>query len=201
MLVVPAFVNIGVEAPRLDTDDSQFGFGDLYVMPLQLGWHGDRFDAQASYAFYAPTGRYAPDADDNLGLGMWSHELAAGATVYLDQSRSWHFATMGYYEIHTNKKDIDVTVGDVLTLEGGLGRSFASGAALGVAYYAQLKVTEDSGADLPLLVPFLAKNHVVAIGPEAVLLQGALSIRGLFEFGARTATQGFTFVAGLALPF
>ena len=38
-LIVPSFANTALEFPRLDVDDSQFGFADLYVVPFQLGWH------------------------------------------------------------------------------------------------------------------------------------------------------------------
>ena len=52
------FTNSSLELPRLDVDQDQFGLGDLYVVPFQLGWHGDRFDAIVPYGFFAPTGRY-----------------------------------------------------------------------------------------------------------------------------------------------
>lgn len=41
-----------------EVDDGQFGFGDLFVMPVWLGWHWPRFDLSAGYGFYTPTGRY-----------------------------------------------------------------------------------------------------------------------------------------------
>lgn len=199
-LIVPSFANTAIEFPRLDVDDSQFGFADLYVVPFQLGWHLPTVDVTTSYGFFAPTGRFEPGADDNIGLGMWSHELSVGATAYLDQAKSWHLATTAFYEIHSGKDGIDQRVGDLLTLEGGFGRTLANLSSVGLAYYAQWKVTEDSGDDLPLLLRG-QKDRGFGLGPEVNLLQGALVIRGLFEFGSRSSLEGFMFVASLALPF
>ena len=89
-VIAPSFANANLELPRLDVDVDQFGVGDLYVVPFQLGWHLERTDMTASYGFFAPTGRYEVGANDNIGLGMWSHELAFGFTQYLDrESCEW----------------------------------------------------------------------------------------------------------------
>ena len=40
----------------VEPDD--WGFNDLYVVPLYLGWHTPRADFIAGYGFFAPTGRY-----------------------------------------------------------------------------------------------------------------------------------------------
>lgn len=193
-----------IELPRLDSESGGVGISDLYVMPLQLGWHKPRADFIASYAFMAPTGRYNPGGDNNTGLGMWAHEISGGTTVYLDQKRTWNLSTLAAYEMHRKKRDIDIKVGDILTLEGGLGKTFLKGGLnLGAAYYAQWKVTADSGSDLPRLLQLFgvenAKNRSFALGPEASLvapkLEGQFNFRVLKEFGNSTATQGYAVVA------
>ncbi len=46
------------------------GFADMYVQPLNLGWHfGKRVDFNAGYAFMAPTGRFTAGASNNVGSG------------------------------------------------------------------------------------------------------------------------------------
>ncbi len=199
-LVVPAFTNTNLEIPRLDVDQDQFGFGDLYVVPFQLGWHWERTDMTASYGFYAPTGRYEPGADDNIGLGMWSHEFSVGVTQYLDDAKSWHAATSAFYEVHTKKRDTDLRIGDWLVLEGGVGKTFANGTSLGAAYYAIWQTTDASGADIPDLL-IGRKIRSFGLGPEVGLLQGALVIRALWEFGVQNTLEGFILVGSLALPF
>jgi hypothetical protein len=130
---------------------------------------------------------------------MWAHELSAGATVYLDENRAWHAATLAALEFHSGKKDSQAKVGTLLTLEGGAGRDFLEGAArVGLAYYAQWKVTDDTLQGLPSLLVH-GRNRVVALGPEVSLpvatkttLYGFVTARYQWEMGARTTTEGQT---------
>lgn len=195
-----AFVNTSLEFPRLDVEQSQFGFADIYVVPFQLGWHGDRYDAIASYGFFAPTGRYEAGADDNLGMGMWSHELAAGVTAYLDEAKSWSLATTAFYEIHTSKDGVDIRPGDWLILEGGLGKTFENLSSVGLAYYALWQTTDASGQDVPERLRG-RRSRGFGLGPEVQLLQGGLTVRALWEFGVRNNLEGFILTATLAVPF
>src|SRR5262245_16905708 len=137
MMAVMPFANGSLEAPGLGlTEKASTGASDLYVMPLQLGWHGKRFDATTGFAFFAPTGRHTAGASDNLGRGMWSYEASAGGTFYLDNARSISLSTTAFWETHTKKdgevrvQDYSVSnvkVGQLLTLEGGIGKSFLHG--------------------------------------------------------------------------
>ena len=136
-------LNTQLELPRLNKGG---GASDLYVMPLWLGWNKKRAEYVASYAFFAPTGRFTPGGD-NSGLGMWSHEISGGTTVYLDKKKSWHVSALASYELHQKKQDEDVRVGDLLTIEGGVGKTALKGGLnVGAAYYAQWKVTADSAS-------------------------------------------------------
>jgi len=207
----PAFTDNALEVPILGTNDSvSTGFTDLYFQPINLGWHSARADFIAGLGIYAPTGRYEPGGDENLGLGMWSFEVFGGTTVYLDKAKSWHFAAAAFYETHTDKKDTNVRVGDLLTLEGGLGWSFMQGLGnLGLAYYGQWKVTEDDlGIDLGLPIELLVGKHrVYGVGPELTIpiatkkkLIGFLNARYLWETGARSTLEGSTFVFTATFP-
>ena len=198
-MVSPPFINTRYESPRFDVD-SGLGLTDMYIVPLHLGWHQPRADVSVSYGMYAPTGRYEADGDDNVGLGMWSHEIAAGVTAYLDDAKNWHAATTMFYELHSKKKDSDTKVGDLVTLEGGFGRSFIQGAgSVGVAYFAQWKATADTLTGLPgLLLP--GKNKVFGIGPELTMpffasgpWAGLVTVRYQWDFGARSSFEGQTF--------
>ena len=207
----PAFTDNALEVPILGTNDSvSTGFTDLYFQPINLGWHSARADFIAGLGIYAPTGRYEPGGDENLGLGMWSFEVFGGTTVYLDKAKSWHFAAAAFYETHTDKKDTNVRVGDLLTLEGGLGWSFMQGLGnLGLAYYGQWKVTEDDlsiDLGLPIDLP-IGKHRVYGVGPELTFpiatkkkLIGFLNARYLWETGARTTLQGNSFVLTVTFP-
>jgi len=57
--------------------------------------------------FFAPTGRYtANNANgDNTGLGMWGFEPSVGATVHLNESKTWNASALASFEFHTDKRD------------------------------------------------------------------------------------------------
>ena len=62
--------------------DTDFGFGDLFVQPVWLGWSGKHYDISAGYGFYAPTG------EDGLSLEFWEHQLqVAGYLVSIRPAR------------------------------------------------------------------------------------------------------------------
>ena len=207
----PGVTNNALGFPPLEVDEQvSTGFADIYVRPFTLGWHTDRADFIAGLGIFAPTGAFEAGGDNNRGLGMWSYELFGGTTVYFDEAKTWHFATLASYETHGKKDGTDIRVGDLLTLEGGLGKSFMDGAFnVGVAYYAQWKVTDDDfglGITLPG-GPLLNKHRVYGFGPEVTLplaskstLYGFLTLRYIWETGARTTLEGNTFLAVFSFP-
>ena len=220
MAVLP-IANGGLEAPGLGlSETASTGLSDLYVMPAQLGWHFNQADVIAGVAFFAPTGRYSAGASDNLGKGMWSYEVSAGGTLYLDRQRSFSLATSAYWETHSKKAGAvhvenvtltDVKVGDLLTLEGGMGRSFLHGAAsIGVAYYAQWKLTSDDlglSASVPALSGIPERHRVFGIGPDVTIpiatksrLISLVNVRYLWEQGTRLKTQGQTLMITNTIP-
>ncbi len=207
----PGVTNNAIEFPALQTSSkTSTGLADLYIQPIVLGWNTERADFTAGLGIYAPTGEYKAGGDSNRGLGMWSYELFGGTTVYFDESRAWHFAATAFYETHGKKDGTDVRVGDILTLEGGLGKSFMDGAFnVGVAYYAQWKISDDDfglGFTLPG-GPLLDRHRVYGFGPEVTIplaskkkLYGFLNLRYFWETGARTTLEGNTFLLTLSFP-
>lgn len=207
----PAFTDNTLEVPALGLDESvDTGFADIYFQPINLGWHTDRADFIAGLGVTAPTGEYEPGGSDNTGLGMWSFEPFVGTTVYLDEAKNWSFAATAFYEFHSEKEDTNIQVGDILTIEGGLGKTFMDGAlSVGAAYYAQWKITEDDlgrGNAFPG-VPDLPKHRVYGVGPEVTIpiapkgkLYGFINARYMWEFGARSTLEGETFVLTAIFP-
>lgn len=207
----PGLTDNNLEAPILGFDEGvSTGFADLYLQPINLGWNIDVADFTAGVGIFAPTGSYELGGSNNRGLGMWSFELFAGSTVYFDKAKSWHLATTAFYETHTDKAGTDIRVGDILTLEGGLGKSFMDGTlSVGAAYYAQWKLTEDDlGINSPLFSGrSVGKNSVYGVGPELTVpiatskkLYGFLTARYLWEFDAESTSEGETFVLTFTLP-
>lgn len=199
------FIKSRIEGPSLDVPGS-FSFTDLFLQPVQLGWHKARADFVVSYGVFMPTGKWTLGGSDNSGMGMWSHDLQAGTTLRLDNRQAWTFSALMTYELHSHKENTDIKVGDILTVEGGLGKTFYKKVEgtpvpqisnLGLVYYGQFKVTGDSG---PFGTNALAdnKDQVFGVGLEGnIYLPKPRLLFGLRvepEFGARTRTQGVTVV-------
>jgi hypothetical protein len=197
--IVPPFLDQRLALARADVQTStSYGFGDMYVQPVNLGWRTKRADYLAAYGFYAPAG-----AGDR-SLNMWAHEIVAGATVYFDYQKKWNVALTGFYDIHQSKSNQDIRVGNILTIEGGAARSFLKGAAHGgVAYVAQWKMTRDS--DIPSRLP-RTNGRVFGLGPDVAVpvfakgtLLGLIGFRYSWEFGAKTNFEGHNLVISFTL--
>jgi hypothetical protein len=179
-----------------------YGFGDLYVLPIILGWHTKRFDYLADYGFHAPTGVGIRSLD------MWTHEFSFGTTYYLDPAKKWSVSGNATLEIHSVKNNADILVGDFLTIKGGVGRSFLKGAAsAGLVYSLQYKITHDGGTDLPRLLPN-SLNRAYALGPEVTFpvlvnekkkLAAFIGARYAWEFLNRSNFQGNNLALTLTL--
>lgn len=207
--VVPlAFIKSRIEGNSLDVPGS-FAFTDIEIEPVQLGWTTKHADFVFDYGLFIPTGKWENGGSDNAGLGMWSNLFQAGTTIHLDNEHKYSFSTLGSYEIHSNKKNTDIKVGDILTIESGLGRAFYKIGMMrgkpfpvriinfGLVSYGEFKVSGDkAGIITPLLAG--AKDRVFAAGLEGnvilPLAKWVFDIRVEPEFGARNRTQGWTFL-------
>jgi hypothetical protein len=184
------------------------GLTDMYIQPINLGWHQPRADFTAAYGLAIPTGRYEDGASNNTGLGMWGHELLVGTTVYLNEARSFHAATVATLDFLSEKKDSETKPGNIFNLEGGIGADFLKGGlTAGLAYYGTFKLTEDK-FDSPLVSALLReKNRVWGLGPEVTLaiatkqaVYGFVTVRYQWELAARTTTEGAAWNILVTIP-
>lgn len=200
-----AFMSNRLEGNKVQSSTS-LGFSDMYVQPLQLGWHAKRADFTFGYGLYMPTGKYEFGGDDNKGMGMWTHEFSAGSTVFFDAKKTFHFSAILFYEMHSEKKNTSVKVGDLFTVEGGLGKTFYKKISnfpipvvfnAGAIYYLQYKATSDK---IPIGNTIFTgnKDRIYAWGLEFNVLhpkiRTSLSIRWLDEMSARNRFEGNTFL-------
>jgi len=193
---------------------SDFAFTDMYVVPLQLGWHNKRADFVFSYQIYMPTGKYELGASDNSGLGMFMNEFSAGTTLFFNDKKTFHFSALASYEINGKKKDTDIKTGDILSIEGGLGKTFYCMNAektapkgilnAGLIYYLQYKVSEDK-IPVGTIVIEPDKDKVAGLGAEINYLHiGCMTSAGfrwIGEVNAENRFQGNTFFITLAHVF
>jgi hypothetical protein len=199
--------NTAIDFPRQDFPND-WGASDMYFQPFRLGWHTKHADLLTGYAIYLPTGRFTPGSFNNTGLGQVSNEFSFGFTIYPDEEKRFHLATITQYYIESGKEDSDQRTGDSLQLQGGAGVAFKDGLInAGMAYYTQWKLTEDR---VPSNFPaFRGKNRYLGFGPEfnTVLPISEktpvfATFRYIFETGNRVATQGNTlfFSIAVAIP-
>ena len=196
-----------VDAPRLGMSGSTYGFGDMYIKPIELGWHTTYVDAIAGLAFYLPTGRYSPGANDNTGQGQWGFEPSAGATLWPDGKHHFNLATQVFYDIYSERRgtvpmtDAHLKTGNILTLQSGLGYQLLGGGLnVGIPYFAQWKVTNDT---VPIGGPVLqgivaAKDWSAGIGAEVDFNWNAsngVTLRWLQGLGGANTSIGSTFFA------
>ena len=196
-VVFPAGANNRIQGTEIDQNPGA-GLTDSVFQPISLGWHLKRADVITGYTIYAPTGRYTDGASNNTGLGMWGNELEIGTTVYLNEKKQYHAATLATFDFQSKKEDSDTKVGNVMNLEGGMGGDFLKGGlTVGLSYYATFKLSDDqfsSGAAQALI---RGKNKVFALGPDVSLalarkntVYGVARVAYQWEVYARTTTQG-----------
>ncbi|HEY9257649.1 SphA family protein [Chitinophaga sp.] len=193
------------------TTKSPFAFTDIYLQPVQLGWHTKQADFLFGYALYFPSGKYEQGGSDNSGLGQLVNEFSAGTTVFFNKTKTIHFASLLSYALNGEKKNTDVKTGDNLSIEGGLGKTWYMKAAagpvpkivnVGVVYYMQFKTTTDK---IPLSSGYLldpSKDKIFGVGAEgsyyAPSIRTLFDLRWLAEMGAENRIQGNTFMLTVA---
>lgn len=153
-------------------DDSRTELGDIYIGPLVLGWHGQQWDAVAAAGMWFDTANTNHPA--SAGKGFKSTMLTGGATYYFDAAKKISASGLMRFE-RNGKTDSGFRPGNQVTLEWGVGKSFANFQA-GVVGYSQWQVSDDSGVGAS---GDRASRH--AIGAEVVYpIPGA----GVFLKGA-----------------
>jgi len=207
--VMAPWISNRLDIPRIDvSSNGGWGYTSTYVQPINLGWHAKRADYMVGYAVYLPTGAWSFAGNNNFGLGMWTQEISAGSTLYLNEKKSLAFALQAVYDINSAKKDTTYQTGNPLTLQGGLSLDYGDpkkllSGWLGVAGFAQWIVKATSYGvsvgpiDKTIDGPYGQKY---GLGPELVTMQGALTVRYIWEFGAKSAFQGNLWFVAFGLP-
>jgi hypothetical protein len=172
-------------------DESTFGLGDLFG---EVTWsrHLSQASLALGYGVWAPTGDSSTTNPTRAGAGFWTHMFTAGATWHPDTDKRWALSALGRYEINHEKRNMDFTPGQVVTVEWGLSYGFTPTIDAGVVGYYQGQTTSNSGSDAPAS----DKAQVVGVGPEVVLLCPKLglftSVRYNYEVMAENRLQGHT---------
>lgn len=150
----PSFVTVNVRVKNFSGSNSNIliqagdkGFGDLNIAPLYLSWRLDKFDITAGYLFTVPTGRFDVEADDNIGVGFWSHTFQSAAYYYLaDKATAFMFSPS--YEIHSKIKGSDTKPGSRIALEYGISQYFTERLEVTLQGGHAWQIGDDTGDDI-----------------------------------------------------
>ena len=209
---------------NLGANGGAAGFADLYVQPINMGWHfGKRVDFNAGYSFVAPTGRYTPGASDNVGSGYWGNDITSGTTLYITKNQGTTANLTTDWEIHGQKTVAsalsgqlsNITPGQAFTDEWGIGQVLplkkdqSQLAQLGLVAYDQWQVTANGGNYLVLGRPVPASlapyYSVHAIGVQANYINPGKNVLLFFkyydEYSAKARVEGRTFAFGGSWTF
>jgi len=129
-------------------EGSVSGLSDLFVAPVGLSWALGQFDATLFYGFTAPTGRYTTGADDNIGLGFWTHQFQGFGYFYPDPSQATALMLGLTYEFTSEIEDAEVNPGNRLSLEYGVSHYLTAWLELGIQGAHNWQVTDDAGSDV-----------------------------------------------------
>lgn len=178
-----------------------YGFSDMFVQPVKLGWRERRFDVVTAYVAYVPTGHFEPRNGAGPGRGYWTHQLSLGGALYADSTRTHRVSALASYERNTRKRGIDIRRGDMFQIQGGAGAAVKKVALIGLAGYALWQVTPDEGADIP---PTLrgGRTRVFGLGPEGNVTipqwRTRVTLRVEREFGVTSRPRGTAIALNIA---
>jgi hypothetical protein len=184
------------------------GFADSYYQPFILGWRKQRVAVRAIYGFLAPTGRFSPGANTNVGSGYWTSVVASGQTISLDPSKATAVSAFQMYEFHGTQQGTMVHPGQTFNLDYSLTQTFPLQRSLrlqlGLVGYGQWQTTDKHG---PNITPEQAAAHykVNALGfaANAILPEQKVSVgvKYFHEFECRSTFQGYTLQISAAITF
>src|SRR5271163_2977978 len=196
----------------LNTGGGGSGFADMYVQPLNLGWHLKRTDVNVGYAFTAPTGRFTAGASNNVGSGYWGNNITSGTTYYITKNKATSANLATDWEIHGQKSGTNETPGQAFTDEWGLGqvlplkKDFSRLLQLGLVGYDQWQVSNNGGtvnvAGVPVPASIIPYYSVHGIGFQSDFVLPAKDLSAFFkyydEYSAKARPQGRTIVFGFS---
>jgi hypothetical protein len=207
---IATYVNASFGAPlvrvtggsdRAEGSIDRFGLADIYMQPLKLGWRLSHLDLVTGYAFYIPTGRFSPGRRGGVSRAQWSHEFSLGGTVYFDSDRTWQLSALASYELNQQKIGIDITRGDTIQIQGGVGKTLYQIVDVGLVGYGLWQVRDDRGSQLP---PVLAgaRDRVYGVGAELDVamptIRGRATLRYTHDLSSQARPEGQLLLFGLS---
>jgi hypothetical protein len=191
--------------------------GNIYLEPINLGWHFSHLDLTISSGFIVPSGPYNGNARLNIGTGNAAGMFGLGGVAYADAEHTWALSIYTHYLRYSSQMYKNYTLGDVVPLEWGAGKTLNLNndtfkeITIGAVGYAQWQTNDNQIDDVPTTKLGVAalnklestKSRIYAAGPSINLLTkyGLFSVRYYEEFGAEATPSGRQLMASVALLF
>jgi hypothetical protein len=185
------------------------GLADSFYLPLIVGWKTERTDLRVLYGFLAPTGRFTPGADDNVGSGYWTHTVSSGQTVSLTTGKRFLLSAYEMYEWHTTQEGTGTQPGDTVSVDYSLMavlpmRDDAWRLHVGFAGYEQYQTTAKTGPS----VSATASRDRYVIHAIGLAVNAAIPGRGITlgvkcfeELNTRSTFEGYSLQVSAAFAF
>lgn len=144
--------------------------------------------------FYAPTGKYETGADDNTGLGFWSHILQFNSYYYpleIDGKPSKATAIMfsGNYELTGKIKDADATPGNRFSIDYGISQFLSDKLDVGIFGGNSWQVSKDKGSDVYWDRGIKDKLGIAGVQAGYWLVPNRLQVTGKYGFNYGAVQQ------------
>lgn len=202
------FVFEDLEYRNFNTSD--FNVANAYIEPVAVIWEFNNFDFVFSGGIFVPTSNDKYSFSRNYITGL----VRLGGTYYLGDENPFILTGLLSYEVNSDVFDsgVDISVGNDLTLEYGVGRFVTDDIKLGVVGYAQWKVDPTDGPSTCLRPNFelnpwnvVGEAEIYALGPQIDLevkkWDLMVSAKSLFEFGADNRSEGILSILSITKLF
>jgi len=158
------------------------GIADFYFAPVTLSWGTKKFDWTLAYGFTAPTGRYETGADDNIGLGFWTHQVQGFSYFYPVEDQSTALMLGLTYEMNTKVSGEDYNPGNRLSLEWGISQYLSERLEVSFQGGHNWQVVDDKGADATVGQFIHDKKSTLAFAAGYWAWAGRLQVNAKYGF-------------------
>ena len=189
-----------VETPggRVRQEASSSGQGDMFVAPVLLGWHSERFHQIAGAMLFIPTGKF--DAANPASIGRGYYAASPGYFFTWLPSAPVEVSGSLFYLVNAENRDTRYRSGNEATFDYSLGYNFRPGWQLGANGYLYRQVTDDKKAGA-VVGDDGTRGQAMAFGPFVrVYGRGwGVSLRWLRESGVENRAKGDRFYVAMGI--
>lgn len=198
---IDAGVNIGGQQVRWD--DSDFGLGDITLIPAVLFWNQGNFHFTLAEYIVTPTANYDSDDLANTGLNYWTFDTNFALT-YLNMETGQDYSINIGYNYNTENTDTDYQTGEELHIDYMINQFLSESFAVGLHGFYLRQLSGDSG-DGAVLGSF--KAEASGIGPAALWTteisgrEVSFIAKWLHEFDVENRMEGDHLFFSFAMDF